>query len=645
MRRIGSWVVLAYWVFVLSACGGGTTDVGTLAQDSQASRQMLVSAPSFMPAASVASATTFQIQRRANRAPAPQSLSLAAPALEQRRNEESGRGSAAGKPRRIGIAREVTPTQSHAATATFLRWENSARGGKVAAISFTSKEAVGVRLGLVVRKMPLDAVVRVYAQKGSTVTDFLGSEILTSIHRNVDADGDSEAARTFWTPLVEGEEGTLEIELAPGSPVESLVIAIPRLSHVYVMPTSSKTMESQRIGEAASCQVDVACASDVDTESSATARMVYVAASGDSYACTGTLLADAAKSRTPYFLSAYHCISRQSEASSLVTYWFYRASSCGSGMLNPGNTSLSSGATLLYTSKNTDTSFLRLSSAPPAGAGFAGWDASTPTTMETVVGLHHPRGDLQKINRGSLAGFKTCTETDADGNYSCMETGAATANHLSSRWGSGVTEGGSSGSGLFKSVAGAKYLVGQLHGGSSSCSSSSSTDSYGRFDLAYNDGLKNWLNPPYRSAVFRFFNATTGAHFFTNNAAEKSHVMATYPAFRYESEAFYAYAQNASGLSPIYRFYNTRTGAHFYTINEAEKNYVISAYKDFNYEGESWYAQAGGGNGTTPLYRFFNTVTGAHFYTVSASEKDYVISAYSAFRYEGIAYYVWTTQR
>lgn len=644
MRRVGFWIWLAGWIVALSACGGAT-DGGGAAQGSQATRQALMSVASFTPVDSMASAAASQNQRRTQRGPAPQSLSLAAPALEQRRSLESDHAGVAGKPRRIGLAREVTPTQSHAATASFLKWENSARGGKVAAVSFSSREALAVRLGLVVRKMPLDAVVRVYAQKGSTVTELLGSEILTSIHRNVDKDGDSEAARTFWTPLVEGEEATLEIELAPGSPVESLVVAMPRLSHVFVMPTMSKTAESQRLGEAASCQVDVACASDVDTESSATARMVYVAASGDSYLCTGTLLADAARSRTPYFLSAYHCISRQSEASSLVTYWFYRASSCGSGVLSASAASLSSGATLLYTSRNTDTSFMRLSAAPPAGAGFAGWDANTPAGLETIIGLHHPRGDMQKINRGTLAGFKTCTEADAEGNYSCMESSASGANHLSSRWGSGVTEGGSSGSGLFKTVDGAKYLVGQLHGGSSSCTSPSSTDSYGRFDLAYGDGLKNWLDLPARNPVYRFFNASTGAHFFTINAAERDFVKVAYPVFRYESEAFYAYAQNASGLSPIYRFFNTRTGAHFYTINEAEKNFVIATYKEFNYEGPSWYAQAGGGNGTTPLYRFFNTVTGAHFYTVSAAEKDYVIYAYPAFRFEGIAYYVWTTQR
>ena len=59
-----------------------------------------------------------------------------------------------------------------------------------------------------------------------------------------------------------------------------------------------------------------------------------------------------------------------------------------------------------------------------------------------------------------------------------------------------MTESGSSGSGLFKSAGGVNYLVGQLRGGSSSCSNPTGNDSYGRFDVAYKAALRNWLDTP-----------------------------------------------------------------------------------------------------------------------------------------------------
>lgn len=530
MRRVGFWIWLAGWIVALSACGGAT-DGGGAAQGSQATRQALMSVASFTPVDSMASAAASQNQRRTQRGPAPQSLSLAAPALEQRRSLESDRAGVAGKPRRIGLAREVTPTQSHAATASFLKWENSARGGKVAAVSFSSREALAVHLGLVVRKMPLGRRRSGLHPEGSTVTELLGSEILTSIHRNVDKDGDSEAARTFWTPLVEGEEATLEIELAPGSPVESLVISMPRLSHVFVMPTMSKTAESQRLGEAASCQVDVACASDVDTESSATARMVYVAASGDSYLCTGTLLADAARSRTPYFLSAYHCISRQSEASSLVTYWFYRASSCGSGVLSASAASLSSGATLLYTSRNTDTSFMRLSAAPPAGAGFAGWGCQHPRWP----GDHHrtasPSGRYAEDQPGYPGGIQDLHGSGCRGQLQLhgvlgqrrqppvFPLGQRRYRRRQQRI-RPVQDRGR------REVPGrpiARRLV-QLH----------QPQQY-RLLWPLRSGVRRRVEELAGSAGaqsgLRFFNVSTGAHFFTINAAERDFVKVAYPVF------------------------------------------------------------------------------------------------------------------
>ena len=52
-----------------------------------------------------------------------------------------------------------------------------------------------------------------------------------------------------------------------------------------------------------------------------------------------------------------------------------------------------------------------------------------------------------------------------------------------------------------------------------------------------------------RSAVYRFYNATTGA------------AISSRPAL-----------PSATGSSPIFRFYNTQTGRHFYTVSAAERD-------------------------------------------------------------------------
>lgn len=396
-----------------------------------------------------------------------------------------------------GFARPLSKTASASATAGLMQWQGTPGGGSVAVISFVSAGAVGIRTGVVVYRMPKDAVIRLYATGNVLVFETSGAAVLESVQRNVDAGGNSDAARTYWTPAVDGEESILEIELAQGSLPNDLVIAIPRLSHLYQSALAVPKAEFARAGTSGSCQVDVSCATAYASESNATAKMNFVAQDGRSYVCTGTLLADRPGSGTPYFLTANHCISQQSEASSVVTYWFYRSSSCNSGTLSTSARTLAGGATLLYANATTDTSFMRLNGVPPSGVTYAGWDPAAPVLGESIAGIHHPGGDLQKINNGSFRSFLACTTIDAVANrYSCEDASEAGGNYLSALWSRGVTESGSSGSGLFKSAGGVNYLVGHLRGGSSSCSNPTGNDSYGRFDVAYKAALRNWLDTP-----------------------------------------------------------------------------------------------------------------------------------------------------
>ncbi|MBU4297805.1 MAG: matrixin family metalloprotease [Desulfobulbaceae bacterium] len=141
--------------------------------------------------------------------------------------------------------------------------------------------------------------------------------------------------------------------------------------------------------------------------------------------------------------------------------------------------------------------------------------------------------------------------------------------------------------------------------------------------------------------IYRFYNTVTGTHFYTASYDEMNFVTNTLPQFNYEGAAFCgASDSSASDVSPVYRFYNTVTGTHFYTISEAEKNYVLANFPGFSFEGEAYKAHTTSSPGTKALHRFYNTQTGTHFYTTSDTEKQNVQNTLPQYNYEGIAYYV-----
>ena len=554
-------------------------------------------------------------------------------------------GAAAAIPVQVGAGRAVAETVSAAGTARLLQWNGAS--APAAAISFTSPGAAGLRIGLLVRHLPADAVVRGYAQGAATAFEIPASDILATVARNRDAGDISDAGRTFWTPVIDGPEATLEITLPAGASPADLDVAVPTVSHLTV-PVGE--LLTTKIGEAASCEVDISCTSGNDALSRSVARMIFSDA-GNTYACTGTLLNDSVSSATPYLLSANHCISSQTAASTLNTYWFYRSTSCNSGVLNPNYSRLAGGATLLYASGATDTSFMRLNEAAPANATFAGWSVNPPDSAPDVIAIHHPLADLQKFAQGHFISYTNCTGP-AGATFSCSTGNAGNSGFFNTVLTTGTTEGGSSGSAAFAAIGGGRYVVGQLYGGDASCKKPSGSNIYGRLDQAYRSGLARWLSPApplspgstARSAVYRFYNASTGAHFFTQNGAERDYVITSLPSFSYEGVAFYAYSTAVAGTSPVYRFYNTSNGRHFYTINAAERDYVMANYRQYSFEGSSWFAQAQEGGTASPVYRFYNAPNDTHFYTISGAEKDAVLQNYPSYTFEGIGYFAWTTQ-
>ena len=643
----------------LSACGSGegaastgTAKLATVSSSADAGSSVstphaiAMSANAYSPPR-LAEQKTAQKSADKSVRPVPVVIDLGMPATAKTQAlRKSADSAATGTPLQVGFAREVVQAKTTVMTAQMLSWQNTSTGGSITSLAFQSGGAIGMRIGVLVKNLPSSAVLRFYAADAETAQELSGKEVLETIQRNLDAGDKTEAARTLWGPYLAGQKGVLEIELPLGTDREGVEIAVPGISHFFLDPAGKEALTLDEKASGA-CNRDVSCATPLPAASNATAYMQFTK-NGSTYICTGTLLNDTLNSGTPYFLSAYHCISDQTTASTLLTRWFGRSSGCNNGVLNPNSVVLTGGATLLRTRQpystaadlsGTDTSFMRLNKAPPAGALYVGWsaDAQTPSSI-SYSGVHHPAGDLQKISDGKIS------------QYGYVESGSSAFLNASQTnwpmyvvdWTSGVVEGGSSGSALFlNGRSDNPKIIGQLYGGSSSCINPAGKDVYGRFDIAFNGGLNQWLNPSLQP-VFRFYNRNTGAHFFTMNASEVAKIQATLPQFSYEGTQFGALSgERSAGLDPVHRFYNRDTGTHFFTIGEDERRLVQATLPQYTYEGIAWYAPATAQAGWVPLYRFYRKNAGTHFYTSSESEKDFVRTSLSAFyTFENVAYFV-----
>lgn len=392
---------------------------------------------------------------------------------------------------KVGDGRDVPATAQVADVAALLNWSPTPDGGAIAAISFVSDGARAVRLGVLADNIPAGTVLRFYGKEGDEVVEMSSTQLADMRRGNEQGGVTGETARMVWGPDTAGEVSTLEVQLPAGVDPDELRIAVPRISHL-ASPAEQAWMRKavESIGASASCHQDIMCRPDLEAESRSVAKMLYTSsADGRSYMCTGTLLNDPRSSGTPNFLTAAHCVSDQATASSLVTYWFFHAAACNSSpRYNQGTTRIAGGAQLLFASTRIDSTLLRLYAQPPANVLYAGsyFGAGVLPGLD-VVGIHHPMGDLQKYSVGQVGGYAICNGS------SCDTADADTGLQVRVTWQTGSTQQGSSGSAIFAQSGSARYVVGTLWGGNASCDAPNGSDYYGRFQKAFEGGVKDWL--------------------------------------------------------------------------------------------------------------------------------------------------------
>lgn len=98
-----------------------------------------------------------------------------------------------------------------------------------------------------------------------------------------------------------------------------------------------------------------------------------------------------------------------------------------------------------------------------------------------------------------------------------------------------------------------------------------------------------------KQPVHRFWSDFHKSHFYTITEAEKQYVIDAYSdnIWRYEGVVLCASISQDVGTVPLYRFWSEQYGNHFFTNNEAEKDHVINAYDDsvWRYEGVAYHVQ------------------------------------------------------
>jgi lysyl endopeptidase len=667
-------------ISMLAACGNSTSNSGTDASNkssdltataSAAATAQTLAVNAYRPAPATVAAQEPPVKARdLDAAPTATTVALGAPPASQTTAaQKSTAEDHMGKPMQIGFGRDVAQTASVSATNQILKWQATKSGGQVAAINFSSAGAKGLRVGLLITQLPETAILRFYAKGDTTAFEVKGSVVLAVIAKNLAAGDISNDARTYWSPVLKANNGTVEIEIPAGVDTSLVQTSVPIVSHLFMSMSEAQSTYDvtniYRTGNTSTlaCQVDVKCTNPLPAASDAVAWLVFNQTVGGAYICSGTLLNDNLNSGTPYILTANHCISTQTFASTLYTEFKYRSLICNNAATGEYFPTATTGSALLYTAYSTDSTLLQLYGTPSTTVLFAGWDATTaPTTSTTGIhSIHHPRGDQQRLSRGSITGYSTRVTDTSVPKYSekFPSSNITSGTILDVTLNIGLTEGGSSGSGLFKGTDANPILIGQLFGGytpgnvnpnnpndpnngTPACTTADpkiampSNNVYGRFDVAFNAGMKDFLVQGIKSVILFNNVNNSGVYFYTYNTPYIN-ALTSSPAYINRGAAFKVSSYQAAGLSPVYRFYNTSNGTYFYTISEKERAAVASNTPRMIYEGIVWYASATAAAGTVPLYSAFNATNGSQYFTTDITQKA---GPNAQFKADGIAFYV-----
>ncbi|MFM7052173.1 MAG: hypothetical protein ACKOYN_08590 [Planctomycetota bacterium] len=250
-----------------------------------------------------------------------------------------------------------------------------------------------------------------------------------------------------------------------GQRVKALPFTGVRYFHAYRDIWGGMAAGGGEGGVAGNCHNQPSCFATWANESNGTTRLLF-----NGFLCSGQLTATTAADETPYVSTANHCISTTADANACQFNFFYRTPTCNAAVSAGVNVT---GSDLSLTYLASDCTLLLVRPTLPANVFWVGWTNQNPALNTASTGIHHPGGAPQAISFGVK-------------NASSFNCGSPTTNWNSLSWNNGITEGGSSGSAIYRDSD--KKLYGVLTCGASSCQNTAADDGYGRWDVAVNTG-------------------------------------------------------------------------------------------------------------------------------------------------------------
>ncbi len=290
----------------------------------------------------------------------------------------------------------------------------------------------------------------------------------------------SSGSFTFYP--VPGDEIVVEYN-EPDKAANPAQIHILKVNHDY-----KNVFGSRPLGEAGLCSRDVYCPDVVQYAKEKQAVVNLIVAGRE--LCTGMMLNNTNQDKTPYMMTAGHCITDDVDAQETLVCFNYESPYCANGKssLNGYADQTLNGSILRARSDSLDFALVELETIPPPvfRPYYAGW-SKLSTAPTSSFAIHHPKGDVKKVSYDQNAPTISSFSPDFISN----------AFWMIGKWEAGTTEAGSSGGPLFNEK---KLVVGSLTGGTSTCSNptddlfamlSKQWDHYSQPEQQ----LKAWLDP------------------------------------------------------------------------------------------------------------------------------------------------------
>lgn len=368
------------------------------------------------------------------------------------------------------------------------KWTTLSNGDRIWRMSYYSENATSLNFMFDVFKLPVGAKLYVYNdEKDDLLRPFT--------HNN------NNPEEVLGTWLVTGDKAWIEY-YEPANAVGEAKLTIGSVIHGY------RTAETYQkaLNDSGACNQDVDCditpsgadpygIDNVKENIKHASAMITVG--GGTGICSGTLINNTSNDGTPYFMTANHCSGGEGS-------WAFRFNwrspnpSC-STTTNSTNGSYNqtvSGSVVRASSSQSDMELVEITDTSFFSGNpdvvWVGWNRSTTQVPALNFGIHHPSGDIQKVCRDDDGATRQTISFNGNAN---------TQMWYITEWELGVTEPGSSGSGLFNQEG---HLIGVLSGGGAACTGTSNNgqpDFYGRFGVAWGYGstaatrVSDWLDP------------------------------------------------------------------------------------------------------------------------------------------------------